>query len=69
MPTEHPVHRIEMARYQHRATTEHEMAKAPVTSEVAAIHEWLASKYERLADQCQADAMRPNVHLAFPSVH
>ena len=59
---------LEMARYQHRAVVEHEMAKAAATSQTAAIHEWLALKYQRLADQCQEEATLPDGPLAFPSV-
>ena len=65
---EQPMPLIEMARYRRSAVEEHEMAKAAVSCEAAAIHEWLALKYERLADQCQAAALTPNKPLPFPSV-
>ena len=59
---------IEMARYRRRADAEHDMAKATSDATVAAIHEWLAQKYDRLADRCGDDAELNDAPLPFPSV-
>ena len=59
---------IESAFYLHRASAEHALAKAACSSKVAAIHEWLAQIYQRLAAKCQAGIAASNVPLPFPSV-
>ena len=66
---EHLVSSVEISRYRRHAIVAHNLAQAATDSVTAAIHVWLAQKYERLADQCEAEALLPNEPIPFPSVH